>query len=60
MWLLLLVAFAPTVILFWLDRRRPVPGKCPNCGYDLTGTVSGVCPECGASVTRVARSSPTN
>jgi hypothetical protein len=30
-------------------RRRPGPGHCPSCGYDLTGNVSGVCPECGAA-----------
>jgi hypothetical protein len=27
-----------------------VPGNrpyCPECGYDLTGSVSAVCPECG-------------
>jgi hypothetical protein len=22
-------------------------GRCPRCGYDLTGNTSGVCPECG-------------
>jgi hypothetical protein len=34
----------------WLLRRihrRPRPGHCPHCGYDLRGNVSGVCPECG-------------
>ncbi len=25
-------------------------GKCPECGYDLTGNISGVCPECGTDV----------
>jgi len=27
-----------------------IPGNrpyCPECGYDLTGSVSAVCPECG-------------
>ena len=29
-------------------RRRDRAGRCPACGYDLTGNVSGVCPECGS------------
>ena len=28
-------------------HHRQKAGKCPACGYDLTGNVSGVCPECG-------------
>jgi hypothetical protein len=31
-------------------RRRATllaAGRCPSCGYDLTGNVSGACPECG-------------
>ena len=32
----------------WLFGRKPIaPGRCSNCGYNLTGNVSGVCPECG-------------
>jgi len=31
--------------------RRPKPGCCPACGYDLTANVSGVCPECGEGAT---------
>jgi hypothetical protein len=46
---------APTAILpaFWTVRfirwakRAREPGRCPKCGYDLTGNTSGVCPECG-------------
>jgi hypothetical protein len=30
-------------------RRRPPPGHCQSCGYDLTANVSGRCPECGAA-----------
>lgn len=31
----------------WRLRRA---GKCPVCGYNLTGNTSGVCPECGSAV----------
>lgn len=27
--------------------RRPCPGFCQRCGYNLAGNVSGQCPECG-------------
>ena len=27
--------------------RKPRPGHCRACGYDLTGNISGKCPECG-------------
>jgi len=30
--------------------RRMAAGRCPSCGYDLTGNVSGRCPECGTEV----------
>jgi hypothetical protein len=39
-----------TALLWFLDRRRSQPGRCEDCGYDLTGNVSGRCPECGAEV----------
>jgi len=29
--------------------RRGRLGRCPSCGYNLTGNISGVCPECGAT-----------
>ncbi|MCC6358656.1 MAG: hypothetical protein IT450_07930 [Phycisphaerales bacterium] len=38
-------------LFWWLDRRRPRPGCCSACGYDLTGNVSGTCPECGRAIT---------
>ena len=31
-------------------RHRRSLGRCPDCGYDLTGNTSGVCPECGTAV----------
>ncbi len=48
LWLLLLLTFIPTFIL-WRRDRIP-PGHCQRCGYDLTGNVSGRCPECGEAV----------
>ena len=46
-WLTFGVAAIPTIMLWRLDRRIPIPGHCQRCGYNLTGNVSGVCPECG-------------
>ena len=38
-------------LVSWVQlRRRPRPGRCPDCDYDLTGNVSGICPECGTLV----------
>ncbi|MBU0719270.1 MAG: hypothetical protein KJ749_13560 [Planctomycetes bacterium] len=45
-WLVLVLVGVPTAILWWRDRRPP-PGFCQSCGYDLTGNVSGICSECG-------------
>jgi hypothetical protein len=46
--LVLLSAVLPTVMgLRWYRaRRRPRPGRCPNCGYDLRASPDR-CPECG-------------
>ena len=49
LYLFLLAAGIPTIILWRGDRRHP-PGHCQNCGYNLTRNVSGVCPECGSEV----------
>lgn len=50
-WLVLLgFGFAPARRGWRALRRRPPPGHCPRCAYDLTGNVSGTCPECGAAV----------
>ena len=46
LWILLLIFALPTAYLWYRDRRPP-PGHCRRCGYNLTGNVSGVCPECG-------------
>ena len=46
LWIPLMVLAIPTAILWYRDRR-PKPGHCQRCGYDLTGNVSGVCSECG-------------
>src|SRR3954468_7281228 len=51
------VAIAWCEGMLWrqLDVRAALPhirtllGKCPVCGYDLTGNASGRCPECGAT-----------
>ncbi len=42
------------ILLLWLlaRRKRPTPGHCVKCGYDLTGNRSGRCPECGTAAMR--------
>jgi hypothetical protein len=42
----ILGAVAPLVRLFLRFRRRPRPGRCSNCGYDLRASPAR-CPECG-------------
>ena len=49
LWMPLLVIALPTA-WFWKRDRRPPPGHCTGCSYDLTGNESGVCPECGAPI----------
>ena len=34
----------------WRWYRRAHTGRCPRCGYLLTGNVSGICPECGETI----------
>jgi hypothetical protein len=46
LWIPQVVFAGLTAYLFWREWRTR-PGRCPSCGYDLTGNVSGVCPECG-------------
>jgi len=56
LWLPFAVFAGPTLILWFLDRRRRFPrGHCQKCGYDLTGNVSGRCPECGTPVRHEAK-----
>ena len=40
LWPFLCLVGVPTAFLFWRDRRRPKPGHCRKCGYNLTGNVS--------------------
>lgn len=46
-WLTFLICALPTVLLFFLDKRKVVAGHCKACGYDLRSITSGRCPECG-------------
>ncbi len=56
-WLPYLLVALPTGLLWYIDRRRPPPGHCGRCGYNLTGNTSGVCPECGTAVGDTANQS---
>ena len=52
-WRALLLLSVPTTVSWCVhlrQRRRPAPGHCQNCGYNLTGNVSGRCPECGSTI----------
>ena len=44
----ILFAILPAICLFKWNKHRKLlamVGKCPSCGYDLTGNETGVCPE---------------
>ena len=47
-WLPLTLAAIPTAIL-WHRDRRPKPGCCLTCGYDLRASKK-TCPECGTAI----------
>ena len=49
LWIPFAAVALPTAFVVWRNRR-PKPGHCRKCGYDLRGNVSGRCPECGAAV----------
>ena len=46
LWLPFVGLLLPTLLLWRRDRRKPRPGFCPHCDYDLTGNTTGRCPEC--------------
>jgi hypothetical protein len=47
LWAPFLPLAACSAWLWWLDRK-PKPGHCPRCRYDLSATPpSAPCPECG-------------
>lgn len=51
------LALALPPLVQWV-RRRPVPGRCPTCGYDLRSSPTR-CPECGTPVEQQPRQTPT-
>jgi hypothetical protein len=52
LWMPFVALAVPTLILWWLDRRRIPPGHCQNCGYDLTGTSAGAARSAGRACRR--------
>jgi hypothetical protein len=57
-WIPLALLLIPTVLLWLADIRRPGPGHCQSCGYNLTGNTSGRCPECGTPVAATSGATP--
>ena len=49
LWIPFLAILMPSLI-GWVRSRRPPPGQCQDCSYDLTGNESGVCSECGTKI----------
>ena len=49
LWMPFLLFGISTALLWYRDRRaQALPsGRCPTCGYDLTGNMTATCPECG-------------
>ena len=49
LWLPFVLLLIPTIQLWRRARRKPRPGFCRVCDYDLTGNTTARCPECGTS-----------
>ena len=47
---LTLLAVDGYLILGWRFQRAVARGRCPHCGYDLSGTDHEACPECGEEI----------
>lgn len=51
-WHIAVLSALLAAFIFWRGRRRPRPGKCSRCNYDLTGlSPAAACPECGRTLT---------
>lgn len=46
-WMPLVVSAGTAAVGWRLRGRKPRPGQCGHCGYNLTGLTGGPCPECG-------------
>jgi hypothetical protein len=44
------IALIATMMVWRRSLRRPPPGFCRRCDYDLRGNTSGLCPECGEPI----------
>ena len=55
-WFPVVAAGALAVLWFRHRRRRPPPGMCPACGYDLRASQHR-CPECGTPIAAQVRDS---
>ena len=54
LWIPFLAFGIPSYIL-WRRNRKPAPGHCRTCGYDLTGNISGKCSECGKAIEQATK-----
>lgn len=50
LWIPLLILVMPLACIWYAHMRRPLPGQCTRCRYDLRGNTSGRCPECGKPI----------